>query len=93
METMHNIIGGLIAVYAMALMIAAPAEGILEEIREYRKYKAARKELEFDERVWTSIAKSFDTIKDAEDRGYAIARLVLIHHDIEVLDRDFEKGA
>lgn len=93
METMHTIIGGLIAVYAMALMIAAPAEGILEEVREYRNYKAARKELEFDERVWTSIAKSCDTIKDAEDRGYAIARLVLIRHKIEVLDRNFEKGA
>ena len=45
------------------------------------------------ETIKTIIAKSCDTIKDAEDRGYAIARLVLVHHDIEVLDRDFEKGA
>lgn len=87
METLHTIIGGLIAVYAMALMIAAPAEGILEEIREYRKYKVARKELEFDERVWTSIAKSCDTIKDAEDRGYAIARLIITHHELEELEK------
>ena len=93
METIKTIIGAAIATYAIALMLAAPAGAIIEELRQRREYKAARKALEFDARVWTSIAKSCDTIKDAEDRGYAIARLVLVHHDIEVLDRDFEKGA
>ena len=90
---METIIGAVIAAYAIALMLAAPVGDFIQELRQRREYKAARKELEFDAQVWTSIAKSCDTIKDAEDRGYAIARLVLIRHEIEVLDRNFEKGA
>ncbi|MBQ8961643.1 MAG: hypothetical protein IJ071_10610 [Ruminococcus sp.] len=93
METAHTIIGAALALSAIGLMLLVPAEAIAEEIRLRRAYKAARAELEFDFRVWTSIAKSCDTIKDAEERGYAVARLVLINHDIEVLDENYEKGA
>lgn len=87
METMQTIIGAVIAAFAVALMFAAPATDALEELREYMDYKAARNALLFDERVWASIAKSCDIVKDAEDRGYAIARLVVIHHQLEELEK------
>ncbi len=87
METIKTIIGAAIAAYAIALMLAAPAGAIIEELRQCREYKAARKALEFDARVWTSIAKSYDTIKDAEDRGYAVARLIITHHELEELEK------
>lgn len=90
METIKTIIGAAIAAYAIALMLAAPAGAIIEELRQRREYKAARKALEFDARVWTSIAKSCDTIKDAEDRGYAVARLIITHHELEELEKSHQ---
>ena len=80
---MYTIIG--IAILAMLLV---PVEFSLEHIRSYRKYKAEHKDIELNIRVWTSIAKSCDPIEDAYDKGYAIARLVIYHHELELLENN-----
>lgn len=69
-------------------MLLVPLELSSEYIRRYRKYKKQKKQIEFDIRVWTSIAKSCDPIEDAYDKGYAIARLVIYHHELDELERE-----
>ena len=83
---MYTIIG--IAILAMLLV---PVELSLEHIRSYRAYKAEHKDIELNIRVWTSIAKSCDPIEDAYDKGYAIARLVIYYHELELLENSRKK--
>ena len=67
-------------------MILVPVELAEEYFRRRRKYKKERKEIELNIRVWESIAKSCDSITEAYDKGYAIARLVIYHHELEELE-------
>lgn len=84
------LIGDIIAYPAVVLafigMILVGIEPIIEYVVELRKQRAQRKAIEFDIRVWTSVAKSCDPVEDAEDKGYAIARLVLLNHELEQLE-------
>ena len=79
---MYTIIG--IAIIAMLLV---PVELSLEYIKSYRAYKAEHKDIELNIRVWTSIAKSCDPVEDAYDKGYAIARIVIYHHELDMLEK------
>lgn len=87
---MMKLIGDIIAFPAVLLafigMILVGIEPIIEYIVELRKQKAERNAIEFDIRVWTNVAKSCDPVEDAEDKGYAIARLVLLNHQLEQLE-------
>ena len=87
---MMILIGDIIAYPAVLLafigMILVGIEPIIEYAIERRKQKAQRNEIEYDMRVWTNIAKSCDPVEDAEDKGYAIARLVLLNHELEQLE-------
>ena len=87
---MMILIGDIIAYPAVLLafigMILVGIEPIIEYVIERRKQRAQRNELEYDMRVWTNIAKSCDPVDDAEDKGYAIARLVLLNHELEQLE-------
>lgn len=67
-------------------MLLVPVELAEEYFRRRRKYKKERKEIELNIRVWESIAKSCDSITEAYDKGYAIARLVIYHHELEELE-------
>lgn len=84
------LIGDIIAYPAVLLafigMILVGIEPIIEYAIARRKQKAQRNEIEYDMRVWTNIAKSCDPVEDAEDKGYAIARLVLLNHQLEQLE-------
>lgn len=84
------LIGDIIAYPAVLLafigMILVGIEPIIEYVIERRKQRAQRNEIEYDMRVWTNIAKSCDPVEDAEDKGYAIARLVLLNHELEQLE-------
>lgn len=84
------LIGDIIAYPAVLLafigMILVGIEPIIEYVIERRKQRAQRNEIEYDMRVWTNIAKSCDPVDDAEDKGYAIARLVLLNHELEQLE-------
>ncbi len=86
-------IGEIIRVFLYAIIIVAilamllvPVELAEEYFRRRRKYKKERKEIELNIRVWESIAKSCDSITEAYDKGYAIARLVIYHHELEELE-------
>ena len=86
-------IGEIIRVFVYAIIIVAilamllvPVELAEEYFRRRRKYKKERKEIELNIRVWESIAKSCDSITEAYDKGYAIARLVIYHHELEELE-------
>ena len=74
----------LIAIAFIAI-IGVPIEALVEHIRKGSAYRAARKEIKTSIRVWESIAKSCDPITDAYDKGYAIARLVIYHHELDEL--------
>lgn len=67
-------------------MLLVPVELAEDYFRRRRKYKKERKEIELNIRVWESIAKSCDSITEAYDKGYAIARLVIYHHELEELE-------
>lgn len=54
------------------------------QLHKYRKRE--RERLAYEIRVWTIIAKECDSCTQAEDKGYAIARLVNLHHQLEELD-------
>lgn len=73
---------------AFLAMLLVPVELSAEFIRKRSEYKAEHKEIEHNIRVWTSIAKSCDPVEDAYDKGYAIARLVIYHHELEELEND-----
>lgn len=77
----------LIAVAAVAMLLT-PVEMAKEYIMKYREYRTAKQNTEYDIRVWTSIAKSYDPVEEATDKGYAIARLVIYHHQLDELEKD-----
>lgn len=58
---------------------------VAECIRLHRIRRAERKRLLREIRVWTMIARECDSNTQAEDKGYAIARLVNYHHQIDML--------
>ena len=72
--------------FSIIAMLLVPVELAEEYFRRRRKYKKERKEIELNIRVWESIAKSCDSITEAYDKGYAIARLVIYHHELEELE-------
>ena len=74
----------LIACVFLAILLT-PVEMAQEFIRRRREFKKAKKDIEYDIRTWTSIAKSCDPIEEASDKGYAIARLVIYHHELDEL--------
>ena len=75
----------LIAISILAMLLV-PVELSSEYIRKRKQYKKERNEIELNIRVWGSIAKSCDSITEAYDKGYAIARLVIYHHELEELE-------
>lgn len=76
---------------AILAMLLVPVELSTEFIRKRKKYKAEHKEIELNIRVWTSIAMSCDPVEDAYDKGYAIARLVIYHHELEELENNRQR--
>lgn len=72
---------------AILAMLLVPIELSWDYIEKRKQYKAERKEIELNIRVWESIAKSCDSITEAYDKGYAIARLVIYHHELEELEK------
>ena len=83
---MYTLIG--LAILAMLLV---PIELSWDYIEKRKQYKAEHKEIELNIRVWESIAKSCDSITEAYDKGYAIARLVIYHHELEELENNRKK--
>ena len=77
----------LIACVFLAILLT-PVEMAQEFIRRRREFNAAKKGIEYNIRTWTSIAKSCDPIEEASDKGYAIARLVIYHHELDELIED-----
>ncbi|WP_019678180.1 hypothetical protein [Ruminococcus flavefaciens] len=80
-----RLIAYILIAIAFIAIIGVPIEALVEHIRKGSAYRAARKEIEANIRVWESIAKSCDPITDAYDKGYAIARLVIYHHELDEL--------
>ena len=78
----------VIIAIAFIAMLLVPVELSSEFIRKRREYKNQKKQIEFDIRVWTSIVMSCDPIEDAYDKGYAIARLVIYHHELDGLEKE-----
>ena len=82
--------------FTMAVIVSIPLTLIdyitdalqkIAECRQLHKYfKAEHNRLAFEIQVWTIIAKECDSCTQAEDKGYAIARLVNLHHQLEELD-------
>lgn len=80
---------------AMATVIAIPLtiidylgelfQKVTECIRLHKIRKAERERLAYEIRVWTIVAKECDSNTQAEDKGYAIARLVNYHHRLDML--------
>ncbi len=69
-------------------MLLVPVELGWDYIEKRKQYKAKRKDIKLKIRVWKSIALSCDPIEDAYDKGYAIARLVIYHHELEELENN-----
>ena len=78
---MYTLIGA-----SILAMLLVPVELSFEYIQRHRQYKEAKAEIERNIRIWTSIAMSCDPVEDAYDKGYAIARLVIYHHNLEELE-------
>jgi hypothetical protein len=53
------------------------------QLHKYRKRE--RERLAYEIRVWTIIAKECDGNTQAEDKGYAIARLINYQHQLDML--------
>lgn len=83
---MYTLIG--LAILAMLLV---PIELSWDYIEKRKQYKAEHKDIELNIRVWESIALSCDPVEDAYDKGYAIARLVIYHHELEELENNRKK--
>ena len=77
----------VIIAIAFIAMLLVPVELSSEYIRKHREYKNQKKQIEFNIRVWKSIALSCDPIEDAYDKGYAIARLVVYYHELDMLEK------
>ena len=81
---------------AMATVISIPLtlidyiadliQKVAECIRLHKSLKEEREHIVSDIEVWTIIAKDYDSNTQAEDKGYAIARLVNLYHQLEELD-------
>ncbi len=67
----------------IAECIARLAEIAREAIREYVGDYRHRRKLRLDIRAWETIAKGYNPITQAEDKGYAIARIVVLRHELE----------
>lgn len=78
----------VIITIAFIAMLLVPVELSSEYIRKHREYKNQKKQIEFNIRVWKSIALSCDPVEDAYDKGYAIARLVIYHHELDMLEKN-----
>ena len=78
----------VIITIAFIAMLLVPVELSSEYIRKRREYKNQKKQIEFNIRVWTSIALSCDPVEDAYDKGYAIARIVVYHHELDELEKE-----
>lgn len=83
----HSMMYALVAVAILAMLLV-PVELASEYIQKSRQYKAEHKDIELNIRVWESIALSCDPVEDAYDKGYAIARLVIYHHELEELEEN-----
>lgn len=79
-----SIIFGII----MITMLLVPVELGWDYIEKRKQYKAEHKDIKLKIRVWRSIAMSCDPVEDAYDKGYAIARLVIYHHELEELENN-----
>ena len=78
----------IIIALAIVAMLLLPAELAAAHIGERREYKRAHKDIERSIKLWTSIAKSYDSITEAVDKGIAIAQLVILHHQLDELKAD-----
>lgn len=83
----HSMMYALVAVAILAMFLV-PVELASEYIQKSRQYNADHKDIELNIRVWESIALSCDPVEDAYDKGYAIARLVIYHHELEELENN-----
>ena len=84
-EIIRVLVYAIIATAFLAMLLL-PVELSSEYIRKRKQYKQEHKDIELNIRVWTSIALSCDPVEDAYDKGYAIARLVIYHHELEELE-------
>lgn len=87
MQTIIHSAMYVIIAAAILAMLLVPVELSMEYIKKHKQYKAEHKDIELNIRVWESIAKSCDSVTEAYDKGYAIARLVIYHHELEELER------
>ena len=87
-----RIIMYVLIVVAFIGIIGVPCEYLIEHLRIVKQYKAIRQDIDYKIRVWDSIAKSYDSVREAYEKGYAIARLVIYHHELELLDEDYKNG-
>lgn len=88
MKEAINILTYMVIGACIITMLLVPVEMAQEFIQRRREYRAAKNNIEYDIRVWTSIAKSYDPVGEAYDKGYAIARLVIYHHQLDELEND-----
>ena len=87
---MHIITAAAYIIIASAItaMLLLPIELATAHIGEWRKHKRAHKDIEYNIKVWTSIAKSCDSFIEAVDKGMAIAQLVILYHQLDELKAD-----
>lgn len=85
-EILTYILKYTIIAAAVVGIIGVPTEYLIGYLRERKAYRKAHEDIELNIRVWTSIAASCDPVRDACDKGYAIARLVIYHHELEDLE-------
>jgi len=81
-----DIIAYSAVISAFLLMLSVGIESIVRYIEDGREYRAELSEIKYEIRVWSSIAKSCDPIQEAFEKGYAIAQLVVLHHELEELE-------
>lgn len=62
-------------------------ETIIQFLDEWEERRRQRKKLRLDIRAWETIAKEYNPITQAEDKGYAIARIVVLRHELSRLER------
>lgn len=87
-EILTYILKYAIIAAAVVGIIGVPTEYLIGYLRERKAYRKAHEDIELNIRVWTSIAASCDPVEDTYDKGYAIARLVIYHHELEELENN-----
>lgn len=92
MRLIADILSYPIIIITIGAMLLVPIEVLLEFRRDKQEYEAARQKIEADIRIWEIIAKNYDDIENACEKGYAIARLVIYHHRLDVLDDFYKKN-